>query len=68
MCPGKDRACVGSLIFLRNIIVVPIDEEVALARSLVSADLETVFSSEEEFINHHKRRAERAVPEESTTP
>lgn len=48
-------ACAGSLIFAQNNCKTPRDPERERAVKQVDADHETVFTSRQEFIDHHRR-------------
>lgn len=45
--------CKGSLIYLKNIMVLPVNKEYAALRNSVEPD-ETIFKTRAEFIKYHK--------------
>lgn len=47
--------CAGSLVFLHNTCALPRDKDLRVARSMVTADPENVFSNKNEFLEHHKK-------------
>ena len=54
--PEDAPLCRGLIIFLKNSVKLPLNEEVCAAMQTVEKDTETIFNWQHEFVAHHSKK------------